>query len=210
MRIVAFAIALFSSSIGLAGTSLDMPACHKSDSIDTSKVNVVTIMEGHKNIRPENVLMLITYTDDQCRFLGSANEKSDLLDFFWSKKSDKPDRCYERLGGILRYSINTQFEVATVAPQELVIQADFKKYLNIDFDTQLKITLEKKDAGCVAEASFVQNTAQNSETIYFKRLDATLEKNFLGMPVFKALKINGYKKDETMAHPFTISIPARD
>src|SRR5262245_43367317 len=86
---------LFLASGALTDERLRLPPCSREMVPPPSPGRVVRLFELHKDYHPQNVLVIYTYADSRCRVVGSARNKSRLVDMYWRMSAGSSDECYK-------------------------------------------------------------------------------------------------------------------
>jgi hypothetical protein len=128
--------------------------CSSDAGVPAPPGEVVRLFELHKDRNPQNVLVIHTYADADCRALGGAGDKRRLVDMYWRMNSGTPDECYKPTHPRIKQETLRNLAVRSLSPDRTRFALEIAPLDEVDHDIpdrEAHIRLHQSRGGCRAE-----------------------------------------------------------
>lgn len=153
------------------------------------------ILSFEKNENPENVLVVYTKLDENCRFI--QKDAKPLIDFYWLMNGQR----YKPTHALIKNAVRGRMKISEVDEQSFRLRINELKELQTDLrQPHLNVRVVKKGAECTVAAYFRD---QNEQLIRVNSIFSESKKTFL--PPFRkvlAVAIRGTASGEAVERKF--------
>lgn len=131
-----------------------------------------------KSYNPENILVIHTETDNDCRFVNSKNE---LIDFYWlmNGKERKP------VHSMIKNGVQERVQVTHVSSQRDQFKVKLNDLSEVKHDLEdpsLEVISEYRDGECQVKSVLTLGPSKKYRKVDITRTYCEVTSNFLGIP----------------------------
>lgn len=131
-----------------------VPPCSSDRTVPPSPGEVVRLLELHKDLNPENVLVVYTYADSRCRLIGSVEESERLVDMYWRMNARSPEECYKPTHPMIKSETLQSLAVRSLSADRKSFRIEITQLDQVENDLptrEVEILLERAGSVCKAE-----------------------------------------------------------
>lgn len=153
----------------------NLPPCAENGSPPAAPGRVVRLFELRKDRNPENVLVMFTYADSSCRFIGDIHKKDQLIDMYWRINADSPEQCYKPTHPKIKSETLKTLKATALSPDKTKIKIDMTQLDQLQHDLrsrEVEVELSPASSGCQAKTSLQLGPSGKNKIIYISELIA--------------------------------------
>jgi hypothetical protein len=136
-----------------------------------------------KNHNPENIMMIHTQTDMDCKFIESKkNNEKNFLEFYWIMDSG---RSQKEVHPLIRDEIKKRVRFDGINERKdafKVTLGDLKELRHDLTDTSMEVMSELSDGKCIVKSVLTLGASGNYKKLDIERTYCEVSKNLLGIP----------------------------
>lgn len=131
-----------------------------------------------KSYNPENIMVIHTETDNDCKFVNSKNE---LIDFYWlmNGKERKP------VHSMIKNGVQERVQVTHVSSQRDQFKVKLNDLSEVKHDLEdpsLEVISEYRDGECQVKSVLTLGPSKKYRKVDITRTYCEVTSNFLGIP----------------------------
>lgn len=149
---------------------------------------VITV---EKSINPENIMVVYTKVDSQCRFLTDpAQRDQPVFDYYWlmDRKNYKP--VHKLIKGEVRKRLEFQIDPSDRHNSFFVNMNDLKEVRHDLRDGRLNVRSEMIDGKCQVNATMTLGASAGNAKIYLNKVYSEAKKGLI-MPSLVSITLSG-------------------
>ena len=181
-----------------------LPPCSKDSPAPIPPGALVRLFDLRKDHNPQNVLVIHTYADAQCRFIGSMDEKKRLVDMYWRMNDGTPQECYKPTHPEIKSETLKTLLVKSLSEDRTKLRLEITqlKQLNNDLPSrEAEVDLAHDGTACTAKMYLQLGPKENNKRLQILGIGAK-GKYILDIPTkgIKQLELSGYDDQTNSVH----------
>jgi hypothetical protein len=136
-----------------------------------------------KNFNPENVLIVHSQTDKDCKFIPSPkNAEGNFVEFYWSMNLGRETK---EISSTIRGEIKNRFKFLGINPRRDSFRMKLNDLTELQHDlneTSIEVQSEIQNGKCNVKSLLMLGASGKYRKLSLKRIYCDVSKNLLGIP----------------------------
>ncbi len=136
-----------------------------------------------KNHNPENIMMIHTQTDEDCKFISSSkNREANLIEFYWMMNHGKSKK---EVHSMIRSEIKKRVQFhnfGDFGDSFKISLSDLNELRHDLSETSIEVTSQMSEGNCIVKSVIDLGASGQNKRMDLKRTFCEVSKNIVGIP----------------------------